>query len=63
MAKTLEERVTDLEEVYEDIPHLVNIRFDRVDRDIAVLKMDVASLKDRMDALPRAIAELLDEKK
>jgi len=68
MPKTLEQRVDDLEGFYEDIPRLVNVRFNRVDREIADLKADMSTLKDEVAGLrsevrelPRIIAEMLRE--
>ncbi len=68
MKKTVEQRVEDLENFYRDIPELVNTRFNRVNRELADLKVDVSELKDRVtslevkfDAFPSMIAEIIRE--
>ena len=58
MPKTIEERVTDLEKFYEDIPRLVNIRVNRVDRDLAALNQRVSGLDQRVSGLDQRVSGL-----
>jgi phage shock protein A len=76
VAKAMEKRVPDLEEMVDDIPRLINIRFthvrvqlDALDARIGIVetKVDrletrIASLEAKIDALPRILAEMLDER-
>ena len=65
----LEERVGLLEHEWQNIPELIEMRFRltdskiaRLQTDMTVVKRDVAELKGGMDALPRVLAEMLDER-
>jgi hypothetical protein len=74
--KTMEKRVSDLEEMVDDIPRLINIRFthvriqlDALDARIGIVetKVDrletrIASLETKIDALPRVLADMLEER-
>ena len=68
-AKTLEKRVSDLEEIFDDVPRLINIRFayvrsqlDALDARIGTVEAKVDRLTTEVRALPRVIAEMLDER-
>ena len=70
MPKTIEQRVTDIEGIYNDLPHILDIRFEAVDRrfnrieqDIVDLKVQVDRLEVKVEAIPRAVAEMIDEVK
>ena len=65
----LEERVGLLENEWQNIPELIEMRFRltdskiaRLQTDMTVVKRDVAELKSGMEALPRVLAEMLDER-
>jgi hypothetical protein len=79
----MEKRVSDLEEIIDDIPRLLNIRFsyvraqldaldarigtveakvDRLDTRITGVETKVDALRAEVQALPRAVAEMLDER-
>ena len=74
--KTIEKRVSDLEEIIDDVPRLLNIRFsyvraqlDALDARIGTVEAKVDRLEARIggveakiDALPRVLAEMLDER-
>jgi hypothetical protein len=74
--KTMEKRVSDLEEMVDDIPRLINIRsthvgiqLDALDARIGIVetKVDrlephIASLETKIDALPRVLADMLEER-
>jgi hypothetical protein len=67
--KTLEKRVSDLEEMVEDVPRLINRRFahmraqlDALDARVATLEVKMDNLKVELQALPRVLAEMLDER-
>ena len=77
MADTaLEKRVSMLEEMVEDVPRLVNLRFSFLRSQIEALdarvgavdaKVDrmvgqLAALEAKVDTLPRVFAEVLDER-
>jgi hypothetical protein len=75
-AKTIERRVSNLEEIIDDIPRLINMRFsfigaalDAMDARIGTVEAQVdrldgrlTSLKAQIEALPRVLAEMLDER-
>jgi hypothetical protein len=75
MDKTIEERVDDLENIYTDVPQLMNVRFDEVngrlnllDRQMAVLIRDLRDVRGGVtrqliaqDAEIAALKEKLDE--
>ncbi len=75
MNKTVEQRVDDLENSYRDIPELVNTRFNRVNRELADVKADIAELRDQMsnvelrlgnlevkfDTFPAVVAQVIRE--
>ena len=77
MPDTMDKRVADLEQMVGDIPDLLNIRFSRVDRDIASVRQSTAELagsladiglrltriERSLEALPRVLAEMLNERK
>ena len=67
--KTMEKRVSDLEEMVEDVPRLINLRFsfiraqlDAPDARISTIDAKVDRLANRVEALPRVLAEMLDER-
>ena len=95
--KTIEKRVSDLEEMVDDIPRLINVRFtfiraqldaldarigtveakvdrletriasleanvDRLDTRMSLLETRVSNIETKIDALPRVLAEMLDER-
>jgi hypothetical protein len=74
--KTIEKRVSDLDEIIDDVPRLLNIRFsyvraqlDALDARIGTVEAKVDRLEARIggveakiDALPRVLAEMLDER-
>ena len=74
--KTIEKRVSDLEEIIDDIPRLINVRFsfvraqlDALDARIGTVEAKVDRLDTRLsgveakiEALPRVLAEMLDER-
>ena len=90
MPKTPDERLADLEGLDYDMPDILNIRFSRVDRDIADLGRQIADVNRQMadvkqtaaetntvlaqfgqrmtkleravEALPRVLAEMLEER-
>lgn len=73
---TIEKRVSDLEEMGGDVPRLINLRFshtraqlDALDARVSTVgaKVDrlavrVADVDAKIEALPRVLAELLDER-
>ena len=62
MADTIEKRVSDLEEMVGDIPRIVNYRFDLVRDQLAAQSARLAAVEAKIDALPRVLAEMLDER-
>jgi chaperonin cofactor prefoldin len=67
--KTLEKRVSDLEEMVEDVPRLINMRFahmraqlDALDARVATLEVKMDNMRAELQALPRVLAEMLDER-
>jgi uncharacterized coiled-coil protein SlyX len=74
--KTIEKRVSDLEEQVGDIPRLLNMRFEYVRAQLDMLDARVATVEakvdrvetrlsgveGKIDALPRVLAEMLDER-
>jgi chromosome segregation ATPase len=81
--KTIEKRVSDLEEIIDDIPRLINVRFsfvraqldaldarigtveakvDRLEARIGGVEAKVDSIRTEVQALPRVLAEMLDER-
>ena len=76
VAKTMEKRASDLEEMVDDIPRLINIRFthvriqlDSLEARIGIVETKVdrletrmASMEGKIEALPRVLAEMLDER-
>ena len=74
--KTIEKRVSDLEEMVEDVPRLINMRFaymraqlDTLDARLSTVeakidRMDtrISGIEGKVDALPRVLAEMLDER-
>ena len=81
--KTIEKRVSDLDEIIDDVPRLLNIRFsyvraqldaldarigtveakvDRLEARIGGVEAKVDSLRTEVQALPRVLAEMLDER-
>ena len=65
--KSIEKRVSDLEEVIDDIPRLINMRFsliraqlDALDARVGTLEIKMDSLRSEVQAMPRVIAEMLD---
>jgi hypothetical protein len=62
LADTIEKRVSDLEEMVGDIPRIVNYRFDLVRDQLAAQGARLAAVEGKIDALPRVLAEMLDER-
>ena len=81
--KTIEKRASDLEEIIDDIPRLINIRFtfiraqldaldarigiveakvDRLEVRVSAVESGLSALAAKIDALPRVLAEMLDER-
>jgi hypothetical protein len=71
--KTMERRVSDLEEVVDDIPRLINVRFTHVriqldartgivETKVDRLEARIAGLEAKIDALPRVLADMLEER-
>jgi hypothetical protein len=67
--KTIEKRVSDLEEIVDDIPRLINVRFsfvraqlDALDARIGTVEAKLDALRTEVRALPRVLAEMLDER-
>jgi hypothetical protein len=65
--KSLEKRVSDIEEMVEDVPRLINMRFahmraqlDALDARVATLEIKIDNVRAELQALPRVIAEMLD---
>jgi cell division protein FtsB len=69
MATKSIERVSDLEEMVEDVPRLINMRFahmraqlDALDARVATLEVKLDNVRSELQALPRVLAEMLDER-
>ena len=76
MPKSPEERLADLEGLVYDMPDILNLRFSRVDRDIADVKRTAAETNEMLaqfgarltkmeraiEALPRVLAEMLADR-
>ena len=83
VAKAMEKRVSDLEEMVDDVPRLINVRFsfvraqldaldarigtveakvDKLETRIAGLEAKVDALREEVRAMPRILAEMLDER-
>jgi prefoldin subunit 5 len=83
VAKAMEKRVSDLEEMVDDVPRLINVRFsfvraqldaldarigtveakvDKLETRIAGLEAKVDALREEIRAMPRILAEMLDER-
>jgi len=74
--KTIEKRVSDLEEMVEDVPRLINMRFahvraqlDGLDARVSTLEakidrmtFELQTIKSEVQAMPRVLAEMLDER-
>ena len=60
--KTLEKRVSDLEESVDDIPRLLSMRFEYVRAQLDLVNARLSALEAKVDAMPRVIAEMLDER-
>ena len=88
--RTIEKRVSDLEEMVDDVPRLINLRFsfiraqldaldarlstveakiDRLDSRVSGVEVKIDRLDSRVsgveakiDAMPRVLAEMLDER-
>ena len=67
--KAVEKRVSDLEEIIDDTPRLLNVRFSYVRAQLDALDARVGTVEAKGDALraevravPRAVAEMLDER-
>jgi hypothetical protein len=67
--KPLEKRVSDLEEMVEDVPRLINMRFahmraqlDALDARVGTLEVKLDNVRSELQALPRVLAEMLDER-
>ena len=72
--KTIEKRMSDLEEQVDDIPRLLNMRFeyvraqlDMVDARVSTVEANIgrvetrlSSVEGKIDALPRVLAGMLD---
>ena len=61
MAGSIKQRVSDLEERVGDIPRIVNCRFDLVRDQLSAQGARLATVKAKIDALPRILAEMLPE--
>ena len=76
MPKTPDERLADLEGLVYDMPDILNLRFSRLDRDIADVKRTAAETNEMLaqfgarmtkmaraiEALPRVLAEMLADR-
>jgi hypothetical protein len=67
--KAVEKRVSDLEEIIDDTPRLLNVRFsyvraqlDALDARVGTVEAKVDALRAEVRAVPRAVAEMLDER-
>jgi hypothetical protein len=60
--KPIERRVTDLEEMVEDVPRLLNLRFSFVRAQLETLDARLSTVEAKIDALPRVLAQMLDER-
>ena len=74
--KPIEKRVSDLEEMVEDVPRLINMRFayvraqlDMLDARVSTVEAKIdridarlSNVEVKIDALPRVLAEMLDER-
>ena len=72
----MEKRVSDLEEIIDDIPRLINMRFSfmraqldalegrvgTVEAKVDKLGTHLSALDAKVEALPRVLAEMLDER-
>jgi hypothetical protein len=59
--ETLEQRVAHLEEMVQDIPDLLNIRFARVDRQLAEVREQLAHHAQRLTEIDRKLETALTE--
>jgi hypothetical protein len=69
VAKTMEKHVSDLAEVAEDIPRLINMRFtyirlhfDALDARVGTVEAKLDALRAEVRELPRIFAKMLDER-
>ncbi len=67
--KSIEKRVSDLEEMVEDVPRLINMRFahmraqlDALDARVSTVEVKLDNVRSELQALPRVLAEMLDER-
>ena len=74
--KTIEKRAPDPEEMVEDVPRLINMRFahvraqldgldarvSTVEAKIDRMSFELQSVKSEVQAIPRVLAEMLDER-
>jgi hypothetical protein len=68
-ARSIEKRASDLEEMVEDVPSLINMRFahmraqlDALDARVATMEVKLDNVRTELQALPRVLAEMLDER-
>lgn len=76
MVKSIEQRVTDLEEIIADLPGILNVRFaqakaerDEIKAQVSALAVNVSALsvtvnemKYELRVLPRVIAQMITER-
>ena len=60
---TLEERVFNLETIIDDLPEILNIRFNHASSERAQLRADIARLEARFDALESKVDDLSSDVK
>jgi len=61
MPDTVERRVAQLEEMVESIPEALNIRFGRVDRNLAEMREQMAEMRERLTEVERKLDLALSE--
>lgn len=61
MPDPVERRVAQLEEMVESIPEALNIRFGRVDRNLAEMREQMAEMRERLTDVERKLDSALSE--
>jgi len=61
MPDPVERRVAQLEEMVESIPEALNIRFGRVDRNLAEMREQLAQMRERLTDVERKLDLALSE--